>query len=202
MSWVGEPVQSINRQPRQVRRPPSRLMPKLPVARTGVIGWAVLLVLGLYVAWLVSEGFRINPIATWVAIGVVAAFMHFSTKSSRALPGKLKELAEKRSGESICEFARQFNTRDVDPWVIRAVYEQLQDHLSPMQENFPVKADDRLMGDLICDPDDLDMDIVVQVSKRTGRSLENPKNNPFYERVHTAGDLVYFFNAQPLNKPS
>lgn len=202
MSWVGEGMQSINQGPVQPRRPPSRLMPKLPAVRSGVIGWVVLLALGLYVAWLVSKGFQANPLATWVAIGVVAAFMYFSTKSSRALPAKLKELAEERQGESICEFARQFNTRDVDPWVIRAVYEQLQDYLSPMHVSFPLRAEDRLMGGLICDPDDLDMDLVVQVSKRTGRSLENPKNNPFYERVHTVRDLVYFFNAQPLNKPS
>ena len=34
-----------------------------------------------------------------------------------------------RTRESICEFSRAFEVRETDTWVIRAVYEQLQQQL-------------------------------------------------------------------------
>ena len=34
---------------------------------------------------------------------------------------RLRRLAEHRGGESICTFARSFDPRAVDPWIIRAV---------------------------------------------------------------------------------
>ena len=46
------------------------------------------------------------------------------------------------------------------------------------------------------DPDDLDMDVWFDVTRRTGRSRRDFKVNPFHGRVKTAGDLVEFFCAQ------
>jgi hypothetical protein len=46
------------------------------------------------------------------------------------------------------------------------------------------------------DPDDLDMDVWFDVTRRTGRSRHDVKANPFYGRVKTAADLVDFFCAQ------
>jgi hypothetical protein len=62
--------------------------------------------------------------------------------------------------------------------------------------DFPVRAADRLIEDLMLDPDDIDMDVFVDVTKRTGRSRRETKANPFYGRIKTAGDLVAFFCAQ------
>lgn len=61
---------------------------------------------------------------------------------------------------------------------------------------FPIKADDNLFDDLLLDADDLDLDLVELISKRTGRTLDGYKNNPYYGKVTTVRNLVLFFNAQ------
>jgi len=111
----------------------------------------------------------------------------------------LVALASERTGESICEFARSFNTREVDTWVIRAVYEQLQEYLAPIQPAFPVRGSDRLVKGLLEDPDDLDLSLINEIAERTGRSLDNAENNPLFGKVLTVEDLVLFFNAQARN---
>jgi hypothetical protein len=108
----------------------------------------------------------------------------------------LTALAEARKGESICEFSRAFDVRSADTWVIRAVYEQLQLQLRWVYPGFPVRATDRLIEDLMLDPDDIDMDVFFDVTRRTRRSRRDVKVNPRYGRVKTAGDLVEFFCAQ------
>jgi len=60
----------------------------------------------------------------------------------------------------------------------------------------PVRAADRLIEDLILDPDDIDMDVFSDGENRTGRSLRDFKANLFYGRVTTAADLAAFFCAQ------
>ena len=44
---------------------------------------------------------------------------------------------------------------------------------------------------------DLDMSVASGIACRTGRSLDDVHSNPYYGRVKTASDLVYFFNHQP-----
>ena len=117
-------------------------------------------------------------------------------RQNRVDRAHLARLAGTRQADSICDFSRSFNVRETDTWVIRAVYEQLQDQLHWADPNFPVRADDGLVEDLRLDPDDIDLDIVSDVSGRTGRSIRNTKSNPFYGRVQTVGDLVAFFCAQ------
>jgi hypothetical protein len=117
-------------------------------------------------------------------------------RNKRRMRHQLTKLAEARKGESICEFSRAFDVRNTDTWVIRAVYEQLQRQLRWVYPDFPVRATDRLIEDLMLDPDDIDMDVSSYVKRRTGRSLRDFKANPFYGRVKTAADLVAFFCAQ------
>jgi hypothetical protein len=95
------------------------------------------------------------------------------------------------------QFARDFDTRAVDTWIVRAVYEQVQGQLKHVHPAFPVRASDRLKEDLHLDDDDLDMDLAVQVEQRTGRSLDETKANPLFGKVKTVRDLVLFFHAQP-----
>ncbi|HWM69920.1 MAG TPA: hypothetical protein VNO35_25310 [Steroidobacteraceae bacterium] len=111
---------------------------------------------------------------------------------------RLRLLAESRSGESICEFARSFERKEIDTWVVRAVYEQLQRYLGG-DLPVPIRATDRLKEDLPIDTEDLEMDLMAEISQRAGRSLSNTTANPYYDKVKTVGDLVLFFDAQPKN---
>jgi hypothetical protein len=155
-----------------------------------VLGLTFLLVLSggyLYELWYHSFVVGIASVVV-VALGI---------RNKRRMKRHLTELAQARQGDSICEFSRAFDTRNTDTWVIRSVYEQLQHQLRWLYPNFPVRATDRLIEDLMLDADDIDMDIAVDVIQRTGRSWRNGKANPFYGRVKTAEDLVAFYCAQP-----
>jgi len=99
---------------------------------------------------------------------------------------------------SICDFAKEFDCKVVDTWIIRAVYEEIQEYL-PLDEKMPIKSSDNLKTDLRLDDDDLDLDLAEQISQRTGRTMENCENNPYYGKVFTVKDLVLFFNYQALN---
>jgi len=81
------------------------------------------------------------------------------------------------------------------------VYEQLQQYLGG-DLRVPIRATDRLQKDLRIDTEDLEMDLIAEISQRTGRSLTNTAANPYYDRVKTVGDLVLFFNAQPKDSAS
>jgi hypothetical protein len=78
------------------------------------------------------------------------------------------------------------------------VYEEIQ---ACLDSEFPLRASDRLQENLYLDPDDLDMVIAMRLSERTGRSLREPKRNPYYDRVITVGELVNFINS-PTAYPS
>jgi hypothetical protein len=102
---------------------------------------------------------------------------------------KDKQIAEARSGEGICEFARAFDRHHVDTWIIRATYQQLA-------LAYPVRPTDNLRDDLgVCD-EDLE-DAVVSIADRAGRSLEDWESNPWSD-FQTVRDLVMLFQNQPL----
>lgn len=105
-------------------------------------------------------------------------------------------LRNKRQGESIGSFARSFNYRAIDTWVIRAVYEELEWYCTYDDLTFPLRATDDL-DELGIDPDDFE-DIIEDIAFRTGRSLEGYDKNPFYMKLNTVKDLVLFFVNQPF----
>ncbi|MBB5203122.1 hypothetical protein HNQ51_000415 [Inhella inkyongensis] len=109
---------------------------------------------------------------------------------------QLRQLAASRPNESICDFARAFDLREVDSWIVRAVYEQVQAQLHQVHPQFPLRASDRLMADLQLDADDIDLDLAPQIEQRTGRSLDRAERNPLFGKVITLGDLVRFFQGQ------
>ncbi|TQV78001.1 hypothetical protein FKG95_20495 [Denitrobaculum tricleocarpae] len=102
-----------------------------------------------------------------------------------------KREAERRRGESICSFARSFDCRVIDSWIVRAVYEEFSD-------SFPVRAEDSFRDDLRTDEEDLE-DSIEAIAQRIGRSLDNTEANLLWGRLEnaTACDLVLFLNAQP-----
>lgn len=145
---------------------------------------AIALAVVIYQPWYLAIVAGIAVLVTvWSAIDQPKVEKHFI------------ELCKERDGFSICEFAREFDAKVVDTWVVRAVYEQLQAAL-PTKQSVPIKASDTLFDVLMLDEDDLDLDLVEEIAQRTGRSLEGYENNPYYGKVKTARNLVLFFNHQ------
>ncbi|MBW8464659.1 hypothetical protein [Acidovorax sp.] len=111
---------------------------------------------------------------------------------------RLVQRLQARSGESICQFARAIDCRQVDTWVVRSVYEELQRYYSEKWA-LPLRVTDRLEEDLQLESEDLDH-VLVDMAQRAGRNLSDTRTNPFYDKVNTVGDLVHFLNAQPRLK--
>ncbi|OGA87485.1 MAG: hypothetical protein A2Z90_11110 [Burkholderiales bacterium GWA2_64_37] len=171
----------------------SRHMPKYKPRPTGPVAWLFLAVLAAGLAY----GAVSSPTVAAVVFLLLCTAFFFARRVTKREEDSLRNLAAERNGESICEFARDFDTRAVDTWIVRAVYEQVQGQLKHVHPAFPVRASDRLKEDLHLDDDDLDMDLAVQVEQRTGRSLDETKANPLFGKVKTVRDLVLFFHAQP-----
>ncbi|MDD5271834.1 MAG: hypothetical protein PHU14_03855 [Methylovulum sp.] len=167
---------------------PSRFMPQYVRPRTRPLAWAFLFVLGAGLLYLACS----HPVPMLLTAIGLSIFVAIERHRSLA---KLRALSDSRRGESICNFARQFDRHVVDPWIIRAVYEQLQNYIS-LEHKIPVRASDTFDA-LSINDEDLDMDLVLEISQRTGRSLEHLNRNPYYGKVRTVADLVFCFNAQP-----
>jgi hypothetical protein len=128
--------------------------------------------------------------------GVVTVFELFVLLgwTSLIVDGRfLARLASDRRTESICTFARSFNCRAVDTWVIRAVHATLQESLA--SQRFPMRETDRLRDDLRLDDEDIE-DLADLIAERSGRTLSDAESNPFYGQMVTVGDLVLFFAHQ------
>jgi hypothetical protein len=175
-------------------RQPSRRIPQLPKPKPSLMGWLVLTVLATSLLYFAYSMFVAAP---WLSAAVVFVLLVTMLISSRTIKRRLAALASQRAGESICEFARSFDTRTIDTRVIRAVYEELQKELHNIHPSFPIRASDFLLEDLLLDPDDLDLTLGPDIAKRTGRSLMYTSENPYFDKVRTVSDLVMFFDAQP-----
>lgn len=151
-----------------------------------VVAWLLAMIAGLIYYVVVN---------LWVRLGFVV-FILFTTALNYQSIRRLRQLAESRSNESICTFARAFNYRQIDTWIIRAVYEQLQPLASTSNAPFPLRPEDRLSEDFGIVDEDLD-DLADEIAQRTGRRWENCEQNPYYGNVRTVGDLVMFFAHQP-----
>lgn len=159
----------------------------------GLAGWLLVASSLAGIAYLAVT----KPQAFLIVLSGLAALIWVGNKQSQREACKLLALASQREGQTICEFARDFDAREVDTWIIRAAYEQLQGQLKHIHPSFPVRADDRLKEDLLFDDDDLDMALAPEVEMRTGRSIVNTDNNPYFGKVKTVRDFVLFFQHQP-----
>ncbi|MFC6635474.1 hypothetical protein [Microbulbifer taiwanensis] len=166
----------------------SRFMPQYKPKKANKIALFVFLVLVVAIA-------IFQPVSLAVISGIVLLVIVWSKFEQPKIDRYFGALRDERNGLSICEFAKEFDTRVVDTWIIRAVYEQLQAAL-PVNHKIPIKASDNLLETLKLDEDDLDLDLVEEIAQRTGRSLENCEDNPYYGKVITAKSLVLFFNHQ------
>jgi hypothetical protein len=170
-------------------RRPSRLLPKVQTKPMPLGAWVLL---GLLAAALGFALWR-QP---FVALALVLLLFGVSACNWFLVRRHLQRLAAGRKSEDIGAFAKQFDVRKVDTWVIRAVYAELQEYLSSEVNAFPLRASDRLAEDLKVDQGDLEDIVACRVAERAGRSPKAEPTNPFYGNVRTVGDLVLFFNAQ------
>jgi hypothetical protein len=171
----------------------SRHMPRFLPRPMPLAGW-------LLIACIVAVGVHFaiaKPVASLITVSALAVLFLVAQQQSRREARTLLTLASEREGQSICEFARDFDAREVNTWIIRAVYEQLQEQLKHIHPAFPVRADDRLKEDLLLDDDDLDMDLAQEVEARTGISIDESGSNPYFGKVKTVRDFVLFFQSQP-----
>jgi len=172
----------------------SRHMPKFKPRPIGFAAWILLAAVGAGLAYAVASA----PVGATAALLLLCGAFVWGHRVGKRREEQLRRLAATREGQSICEFARDFEIRTVDTWIIRAVYEQVQRQLRHVHPAFPVRAGDRLKEDLFLDDDDLDMDVAPEVEQRTGRSLDNSGANPHFGKVRTVRDLVLFFQSQPV----
>jgi hypothetical protein len=164
---------------------PPAMNPPLKPVRWFVLAALVILVLSL--AWL-------HPAVVGSFLGAAIAVTIWQNRATRK---SLQRLAANRTGETICEFVRSFDTRSTDTWTLRAVYEELQSYLAPCYPAFPLRAEDELRQDLKIDEEDLNVEIANRVLERTGRCLDGAQLNPLYGKVRTVRDLVNFVAEQP-----
>jgi hypothetical protein len=116
--------------------------------------------------------------------GIVSIFSKLSDR-------KFQKIMAARVGENICTFRRAFNLRQVDPWIIRAVYEEVRNLIG----YHSIRASDRLLEDLRIDPEDAD-DLAGVVAVRAGYDFTDISTNPLLGKVFTVGELVMFFTSQ------
>ena len=116
--------------------------------------------------------------------GIVFVFSKLDRK-------KFEKMMSMRRGESICEFRRAFDLRKVDPWIVRAVYEEIRD----LTGNYPIRASDRFVEELRIEDEDVE-DIAAAVATRAGYDFSGYSANPLNGKVATVGDFVMFFTHQ------
>lgn len=134
--------------------------------------------------------------APYILLFVPAIFiwLYFDDKNWQK---RISNLALEREGHNIGTFAKSFNCKSVDTWVIRAVYEQLQQYASTEKTVLPILADDHLFNTLNIDKEDLADILMEEIAQRTGRSFDSFEKNPYFDNLNTVKDLVYFFDKQP-----
>jgi hypothetical protein len=173
----------------------SRWIGPLPRPQPGFVGWLILAaVVGVLLLALVTH--RVGTLST------IAVLVVLSVVSERNRSERVRAIANQRANEDIGSFARAFNRRatdPLDPWAIRAVWNALVPLTESRGRTIPLRPTDRFEEDLSTHPDDIE-DLVLQLVEQCERVPGNWRANPFYDRIKTVADLVYFISAQPLRQ--
>jgi hypothetical protein len=170
----------------------SRHLPPTPSYPIRPLGWLFLacLAVGL-VALIYYDPIPILGSLVFLTVGGRIA--------SRIETRRKLALASFRPGNPLCGFARSMDLRSVDPWVVRAAFEELQPYFPQQARPFPIHPADRLVDDFHIDPDDIE-DIARDIAASAGYSLDHTERNPLYGRVDTVGNLIQFFTHQPKTR--
>ncbi|MEL6614741.1 MAG: hypothetical protein AAFQ43_03335 [Bacteroidota bacterium] len=169
-------------------RPFSRSMPPLD-SDSGPLPFELILVLVALAVTLIGLAIAFPVFAAILAARYGAAALYNNWHLARLRKG--------REGESICTFARAFDLRQIDPWIVRAVWDALQPYVGSKKRDFPIRPSDDITRDLCVDPEDGD-ELVASCAKRAGRSMEDAEQNPLFGSIWTVEDFVRFLNAQPV----
>ncbi len=158
--------------------------------RQKVVAWTVAVVgigtLSILVLRLLWEA----PLLVSGGLGLVVLAGYLSHLADKKRMGKLRS---DRLGTGICEFARSFDRRKVDTFVIRAVYEEMQELVGDL----PLRREDRPLADFALDEGEVAFDFPERVAARTGR-IYDPRTAPVPDQpVETLGDFVVYFNSLP-----
>jgi hypothetical protein len=124
----------------------SRWMPAAPVQKTPIWAWPIL---ALFLFGSVYAIYRGYPYSLIILGAVGMATWVMTMLEARRLRGA----AADRRDESICTFVRSFAYRQTDPWVLRAVYEELGRYWAIDGRSLPLRAEDRWEEDLLSSPD-------------------------------------------------
>ena len=138
-------------------------------------------VMGLFltaVAWLCFT----KPVALIIVSFIIICLVIATIKDNK----RLRAIAAERAGDNICTFARAFDRRTVDPWTIRAAYDELQGYFGSIGRPFPIRASDRFQEDLKMDEDDL-CDLLFAIAERSRHDITFLDANP---QINTIGELV------------
>ncbi len=150
--------------------------------------WVALGSIGLLVAgWFLGQ-------LTGIAFAVAALALLGSLLLRDFL--RVRRLLRTRPGESFCTLVRALPRAQRDPWVLRALHDELAAALGCVGHRLPLRPTDRLLIDLGLDAEALE-EIIEDAAKRSQRSLATAESNPFYGRVQTVGDMLGFLVAQP-----
>jgi hypothetical protein len=136
------------------------------------------------------------PVIGAPILGLIALIAIVSAVLARQDARRLAALSLSRAGEDIGSFARPFRHENVDMWVVRAVWDALGPWTTTSAGRVAVRPDDLLVEEMNIDVEDLG-DVIAEIARRTGRSLDDLAANPYYESLRTVRDLVHFVNAQP-----
>ncbi len=180
-----------------MRVPSRRLPPFVPPPLSPAWRWGCLLGL-LAVAGIVG---CLHPLGTLIFLGVTAPAVWLAGMADRRYRKRLvARMNAGREGDALCRFAREFDCRAVDTWLIRATFEEVQGAYHGVSSHpVPVRAADRWEEDLRIDGDDLD-EIGGRVAQRAGYHMDDCRHNPLYGKVKTVGDLVAFLCHQPCTR--
>jgi hypothetical protein len=130
------------------------------------------------VAWLCIE----KPIALAIVSAIIIYLVIATVKEN----SRLRLMTSERAEDSICTFARAFDKRIIDPWTIRAAYDELQEYFGSLERPFPIRASDRFKEDLKMDGDDL-CDLLFSIAKRSKHDITSLDDNL---QISTVGELV------------
>ena len=172
-----------------MRRSPSRRMPKLPQPKTDAQKYVCGLMIALGLAALIATAIYC-PLLLIVFLGG-GLYTAYAFRQARLLRER-KRLA--RQGESICTFARSFDCRARDTWIIRAVYEEFEAAVG-----FPIRRSDDFVDDLNIDLEDASV-LLAPIAFRCGRTLEGMEQNPWYFQVRTIAHFIEFLHEQPSSR--
>jgi len=177
-------------------RIPSRNMPKYSFKNNENSNniFAIILIFSIYASllFILLYGFYKEPMQGLSILGIISFIIMVSTIVEKR---RLRNLALERKGEDIGTFARSFEFRKIDTWIIRAVYEELLEYRYFKEGVAPIRASDNLRKDIRIDDELIEIfDIVIQ---RTNRTPDDMESNPYYASLSTVKDLVLFLDYQP-----